>query len=95
MKRLVLLAMAAILFASGAQATRIKDISTIQSARENQLIGYGLVVGLQGTGDSMRNSPFTQHALQSMLDRICINTRRNVTKGISRNSSVHSSTKRM
>ncbi len=73
MKRLLLLAAAAVLFASTAQATRIKDISTIQAARENQLIGYGLVVGLQGTGDSMRNSPFTQHALQSMLDRIGIN----------------------
>lgn len=73
MKRLLLLAVAVVLFASSAQATRIKDVSTIQAARENQLIGYGLVVGLQGTGDSMRNSPFTQHALQSMLDRIGVN----------------------
>ena len=73
MKRLLLLAAAFVLIASGAQATRIKDISTIQAARENQLIGYGLIVGLQGTGDSMRNAPFTQHALQSMLDRMGIN----------------------
>ena len=65
MKRLLLLLLAAVILpASAAQATRIKDISTIQAARENQLIGYGLVVGLQGTGDSMRNAPFTQHALQ-------------------------------
>ena len=73
MKRLLLLLIAIAASVSAAQATRIKDISTIQAARENQLIGYGLVVGLQGTGDSMRNAPFTQHALQSMLDRIGIN----------------------
>jgi flagellar P-ring protein FlgI len=73
MTRFLLLVAAVILLATSAQATRIKDISTIQAARENQLIGYGLVVGLQGTGDSMRNAPFTQHALQSMLDRIGIN----------------------
>ena len=73
MKRILLAVAIATLFASGAQATRIKDISSIHGVRENQLFGYGLVMGLQGTGDSMRNSPFTQHALQSMLDRIGIN----------------------
>ncbi|MBK1622039.1 flagellar basal body P-ring protein FlgI [Afifella marina] len=52
---------------------RIKDITTVQGVRENQLIGYGLVIGLQGTGDSMRNSPFTGQALESMLDRLGIN----------------------
>lgn len=53
--------------------TRIKDMSTIQGVRDNQLIGYGLVMGLQGTGDTIRNSPFTEQALQSMLDRMGIN----------------------
>lgn len=53
--------------------TRIKDISSIQGVRDNQLIGYGLVMGLQGTGDTLRNSPFTEQALQSMLDRMGIN----------------------
>ena len=43
--------------------------------RENQLVGYGLVVGLNGTGDSLRNAPFTQQSLQSMLERLGVNTR--------------------
>lgn len=51
-------------------ASRIKDIVTIQGVRENQLIGYGLVVGLQGTGDNLRNSPFTEQALRAMLERL-------------------------
>jgi flagellar P-ring protein precursor FlgI len=53
--------------------TRIKDISMIQGVRDNQLLGYGLVIGLQGSGDSMRNAPFTEQALQSMLDRLGVN----------------------
>jgi flagellar P-ring protein precursor FlgI len=73
MKSLVLAAALVALFASNAEATRIKDISSIQGVRDNQLFGYGLVVGLQGTGDSMRNSPFTQNALKSMLDRMGVN----------------------
>jgi flagellar P-ring protein precursor FlgI len=55
--------------------TRIKDIVSIQGVRANQLVGYGLVIGLNGTGDSLRNSPFTQQSLQSMLDRMGINVR--------------------
>ncbi|MGI6246096.1 MAG: flagellar basal body P-ring protein FlgI [Pseudochelatococcus sp.] len=55
--------------------TRIKDIVTLQGVRDNQLVGYGLVIGLQGTGDSLRNSPFTEQALQSMLERMGINVR--------------------
>lgn len=54
---------------------RIKDITTVRGVRENQLVGYGLVVGLQGTGDSLRNSPFTEQSLQSMLDRMGVNVR--------------------
>lgn len=56
-------------------AVRIKDISTLQGVRDNQLIGYGLVVGLQGAGDTLRNAPFTEQAMQSMLDRLGINVR--------------------
>src|SRR5581483_8752130 len=41
-------------------ATRIKDIISVQGVRANQLVGYGLVIGLNGTGDSLRNSPFTE-----------------------------------
>lgn len=76
MRYLLLLSLLAGLFADAAgAATRIKDISSVQGVRQNQLIGYGLVIGLQGTGDSMRNSPFTEQALQSMLDRMGINVR--------------------
>jgi flagellar P-ring protein precursor FlgI len=60
---------------SAAAAVRIKDISAIQSLRDNQLVGYGLVVGLQSTGDSVQNAPFTGQALTSMLDRMGINVR--------------------
>lgn len=61
---------------SSASATvRIKDIAGLQGVRDNQLVGYGLVIGLQGTGDSVRNSPFTGQSLQSMLDRLGVNVR--------------------
>lgn len=55
-------------------ASRIKDIASLQAARDNQLIGYGLVVGLQGTGDSLRNSPFTEQSLRAMLQNLGIST---------------------
>ncbi len=53
---------------------RIKDIATLQSARDNQLIGYGLVIGLQGSGDSLRNSPFTEQSIRAMLENLGIAT---------------------
>ena len=62
---------------SAAAATRIKDISDIKGIRTNQLVGYGLVVGLNGTGDGLRNAPFTQQSVQSMLDRMGVNIRGN------------------
>jgi len=63
----------ACLMAFGANAkVRIKDITTVHGLRENQVVGYGLVVGLQGTGDTLRNSVFTEQSLQSMLDRMGI-----------------------
>ncbi|MEP3278097.1 MAG: flagellar basal body P-ring protein FlgI [Stappiaceae bacterium] len=56
-------------------ASRIKDIADFEGIRDNQLIGYGLVVGLQGTGDSLQNAPFTRQSLQAMLERLGVNTR--------------------
>ncbi len=56
-------------------ASRIKDIVSIENVRDNQLIGYGLVVGLKGTGDSLRNAPFTQQSLAAMLERLGVNIR--------------------
>ncbi|MDC9700724.1 MAG: flagellar basal body P-ring protein FlgI [Alphaproteobacteria bacterium] len=55
--------------------SRIKDITDVEGVRENQLIGYGLVVGLDGTGDSLNNAPFTKQSLTAMLERMGINTR--------------------
>lgn len=57
-----------------AAPARIKDIVDMEGVRENQLVGYGLVVGLNGTGDSLNNSPFTKQSLQSMLERLGVNT---------------------
>ena len=54
-------------------APRIKDVADFEGVRENQLVGYGLVVGLAGTGDSLRNSPFTRQSLASMLERLGVN----------------------
>lgn len=51
-------------------ASRIKDIADFEGIRENQLVGYGLVVGLNGTGDSLNNAPFTEQSLRVMLNRL-------------------------
>lgn len=61
--------------AAQAGATRIKDIVDIEGVRDNMLVGYGLVVGLNGTGDSLNNSPFTQQSLIGMLERLGVNVR--------------------
>ena len=55
--------------------SRIKDLVDVQGIRDNQLVGYGLVVGLNGTGDSLKNAPFTQLSIQTMLERMGTNTR--------------------
>ena len=72
MRRLVVAA-SILLNALGASAlanSRIKDITFVQGLRDNQLVGYGLVIGLAGTGDGLRNSPFTEKSLRSMLLRM-------------------------
>lgn len=53
---------------------RIKDITDIEGVRANQLVGYGLAVGLNGTGDSLNNSIFTRQSLIGMLERLGVNT---------------------
>jgi flagellar P-ring protein precursor FlgI len=58
------------LVAAPAAAARIKDIAIARGARDSQLVGYGLVVGLQGSGDTFRNTPFTQQAVQGMLQNL-------------------------
>src|SRR5207237_10213539 len=63
--------------ASGAShaASRIKDLASVEGVRQNQLIGYGLVVGLNGTGDTLNNIPFTKKSLQAMLERLGVDIR--------------------
>lgn len=58
-----------------AKTSRIKDIVDIEGVRENQLVGYGLVVGLNGSGDSLANAPFTQQSLVAMLERLGVSVR--------------------
>jgi len=56
-----------------AQAARIKDIASIAGVRTNQLVGYGLVVGLDGSGDQVIQAPFTVQSLKSMLTQLGVN----------------------
>jgi len=58
------------LFTSPAHATRLKEVAAVQGVRTNQLIGYGLVVGLDGTGDQTTQAPFTTQSLNSMLQQL-------------------------
>ncbi|HYF54147.1 MAG TPA: flagellar basal body P-ring protein FlgI, partial [Salinarimonas sp.] len=55
--------------------SRIKDLAQVEGVRSNQLVGYGLVVGLNGTGDTLNNAPFTRQSLTAMLERLGVNTR--------------------
>jgi flagellar P-ring protein FlgI len=64
--------MGALSLAAAAHAERIRDLATVQGVRGNQLIGYGLVVGLDGSGDQTTQTPFTVQSLQSMLTQLGI-----------------------
>jgi flagellar P-ring protein precursor FlgI len=71
----LLLAASLALPGAAAAKSRVKDIVQFEGVRENQLVGYGIVVGLNGTGDALRNSAFTKQSLESMLERLGVNTR--------------------
>lgn len=58
---------------TAATEVRLKDLVEFEGVRGNDLVGYGLVVGLDGTGDGLRNSPFTEEALTNILERLGIN----------------------
>ncbi len=62
----------AVLHVPAAHAERLKDLASWQGVRGNQLIGYGLIVGLDGTGDQTSQAPFTGQSLQSMLGQMGI-----------------------
>lgn len=75
--RMLALALAVLLALpnSAHAGSRIKDIADFEGIRDNMLVGYGLVVGLDGTGDSLTNAPFTRQSLQAMLERFGVNIR--------------------
>jgi flagellar P-ring protein precursor FlgI len=64
---------------------RIKDIADVEGVRDNQLVGYGLVVGLNGTGDRLRSAVFTRQSLIGVLERLGVNTRDQETRLDTRN----------
>src|SRR5665213_3216975 len=77
LRRLTFVALAALigLSAPAAAASRIKDVVDFEGIRQNMLVGYGLVVGLNGTGDTLNRSIFTRESLIGMLERLGVNAR--------------------
>lgn len=72
---LAVLGVAAMLMSMPAEAARIKDIVAFEGIRDNVVMGYGLVVGLNGTGDKLKNNKFTEQSLVAFLERQGVNTR--------------------
>jgi flagellar P-ring protein precursor FlgI len=75
MRALRFLIVLALLTTPAAAAVRIKDVASLRSDRQFQLLGYGLVVGLPGSGDTLRNVPYTEQSISAMLDHMGLNTR--------------------
>ena len=75
MSRILLVLFTTVLFstASFAGPVRLKDLVEFDGVRSNDLVGYGLVVGLNGTGDGLRNSPFTEEIMTNILERLGVN----------------------
>jgi flagellar P-ring protein precursor FlgI len=73
--RIIKTALALMFFATSATGSpvRIKDLVEFDGVRGNDLVGYGLVVGLNGTGDGLRNSPFTEEIMSNVLERLGVN----------------------
>lgn len=79
MKRVLGLAIMGLMLVSEQSfASRIKDLTTVSGVRDNQLVGYGLVVGLDGTGDRSSTSPFTQQTFRNMLIQFGIKIPNNI-----------------
>ncbi|MEO1028170.1 MAG: flagellar basal body P-ring protein FlgI [Pseudomonadota bacterium] len=70
---LILLLAFLLIYPTAASQTRIRDLVDVEGVRQNDLLGYGIVVGLNGTGDSVRNAPFTEGTLSLMLQRLGAN----------------------
>ncbi|HKJ83528.1 MAG TPA: flagellar basal body P-ring protein FlgI [Mariprofundaceae bacterium] len=75
---ILLLQMALMAWPLGASAERIKDLADVEGVRSNALVGYGIVVGLNGTGDKANNSPFSIYSVMSMLERLGVSLRNQV-----------------
>jgi flagellar P-ring protein precursor FlgI len=71
----LILVLALVASGPGYAKSRIKDVVAFEGVRENQLTGYGLVVGLNGTGDNLRNAPMTRQSLEAMFERLGVNVR--------------------
>jgi flagellar P-ring protein FlgI len=71
-KKIVVLVVAALLVSPVTQAQRLKDLASVAGVRGNQLVGYGLVVGLDGTGDQTSQTPFTVQTFKNMLQQLGI-----------------------
>ncbi len=80
MKHLITLvaALAAVALAPSAHAERVKDLASVSGVRGNQLVGYGLVVGLDGTGDQTSQTPFTIQSIRNMLSKFGVTIPDNV-----------------
>ncbi|HET9019393.1 MAG TPA: flagellar basal body P-ring protein FlgI [Acetobacteraceae bacterium] len=74
------LLLALLVAAPAAAQVRIKDIADVEGVRDNQLVGYGLVVGLNGTGDRLDSAVFTRESLVAMLERLGVNTRDQIAR---------------
>jgi flagellar P-ring protein FlgI len=83
--RLLVLLIGSITALPASAQVRVKDIADVEGVRENQLIGYGLVVGLNNTGDKLDNAVFTRESLIGMLERLGVNTRDQVSKLTTKN----------
>lgn len=70
---IILVALMSITAQAAQAAVKLKDLVEIEGVRGNDLVGYGLVVGLNGTGDGVRNIPYTEEALSSLLERLGVN----------------------
>jgi flagellar P-ring protein FlgI len=73
MKLLLALVLTLLAAAAAAAPVRIKDLVEFDGVRSNDLVGYGLVVGLNGTGDGIRNAPFTEEIMSNLLERLGVN----------------------
>lgn len=80
LRRLVLALLLALPAGQVSAQVRIKDITDVQGVRDNQLVGYGLVVGLNNTGDKLDNAIFTRESLIGMLERLGVNTEDQASK---------------